>query len=263
MSTMAKSNRAFRSKIASHRGGSDLWPENSMTAFRNTAERPVEQVEFDVHPTRDGLLVVHHDPTLDRMTDGEGPISARTFDELSAFIINGTEADRIPLLSDVLRLFKPTDLKIRLEIKGNANMQPYGGLEMQIATTLREQGMLNRSVITSFFTTVLETFGKIERETPRIWLVNRMVFRHTDGISSVLSIAKAQSLAEVALHATDLGSAEMKAAALAGIRLGAYGVNDEPTIRRMIDLGVDIFTTDRPDLALKIRAESSPVDGTQ
>ena len=60
--------------IASHRGGALLWPENSRIAFENTAKLPVEQVEFDVHPTRDGKLVVIHDDTLDRTTDGKGPV---------------------------------------------------------------------------------------------------------------------------------------------------------------------------------------------
>ena len=62
--------------IASHRGGALLWPENSRIAFEQTAKLPVEQVEFDVHPTRDGKLVVIHDDTLDRTTDGKGPVAA-------------------------------------------------------------------------------------------------------------------------------------------------------------------------------------------
>ncbi len=52
--------------IAAHRGGSLEWPENSPTAFRNTARMPVDQVEFDIHPTADGAIVVIHDATLDR-----------------------------------------------------------------------------------------------------------------------------------------------------------------------------------------------------
>jgi glycerophosphoryl diester phosphodiesterase len=63
--------------IASHRGGALLWPENSRIAFENTAKLQVEQVEFDVHPTRDGKLVVIHDDTLDRTTDGKGPVAAQ------------------------------------------------------------------------------------------------------------------------------------------------------------------------------------------
>ena len=231
-----------------------------MTAFRNTARLPVEQVEFDVHPTRDGQLVVHHDPTLDRMTDGEGPIAARTLDELSAFTITGTEDDRIPLLGEVLTLFKPTDLNMRLEVKGDAKKQRYGGLENKIAAMLSEHDMRERTVVTSFIAGVLDTFGEIEPEMPRIWLVRQEAFRDQGGINSMIRFAKAQGLSEIALHADDLTSTEMEATASAGIRLGAYATHDEPVIRRMFDLGVSVFTTDRPDLAIKIRAESSSSD---
>ena len=77
--------------IASHRGGALLWPENSSIAFENTAKLPVEeQVEFDVHPTRDGKLVVIHDDTLDRTTDGKGPVATRDWAELSKVVLKGT-----------------------------------------------------------------------------------------------------------------------------------------------------------------------------
>ena len=65
-------------EIASHRGGALLWPENSRLAFEQTAKLAVEQVEFDVHPTRDGQLVVIHDDTLERTTDGKGPVCRTT-----------------------------------------------------------------------------------------------------------------------------------------------------------------------------------------
>ena len=69
--------------IASHRGGALLWPENSRISFENTTKLAVEQVEFDVHPTRDGMLVVIHDDTLDRTTDGKGPVVAQDWSALT------------------------------------------------------------------------------------------------------------------------------------------------------------------------------------
>ena len=64
--------------IASHRGGSLEAPENSPTSFRHTAGLGVEQVEFDIHPTSDGHIVVIHDATLERTTDGVGSVAARS-----------------------------------------------------------------------------------------------------------------------------------------------------------------------------------------
>ena len=89
--------------IASHRGGALLWPENSRIAFENTAKLPVEHVEFDVHPTRDGKLVVIHDDTLDRTTDGSGPVAARDWAELSRLTLKGTGGQRMLLLDEHLQ----------------------------------------------------------------------------------------------------------------------------------------------------------------
>ncbi|MBX6374900.1 MAG: glycerophosphodiester phosphodiesterase, partial [Acetobacteraceae bacterium] len=80
-----------RPQIASHRGGAFLWPENSMTAFRETARLPVDQVECDVHLSADGEVVIMHDATLDRTTDARGPVVARSAAELrTAVRVKGT-----------------------------------------------------------------------------------------------------------------------------------------------------------------------------
>src|SRR5260370_727723 len=79
-------------EIASHRGGALLWAENSRLAFEQTAKLPVEQVEFDVHPSRDGRLVVIHDATLARTTDGAGAVCQHDWSELSKLILKGSGA---------------------------------------------------------------------------------------------------------------------------------------------------------------------------
>ena len=61
-------------KITGHRGARNLWPENSMTGFRNVLDLGVDAIEFDVHLTDAGELVVIHDATLDRTTDRTGPV---------------------------------------------------------------------------------------------------------------------------------------------------------------------------------------------
>ena len=71
-------------QIISHRGGAYLWPENSLLAFRQSLTLPVEVLECDVHPSSDGVPMVHHDATLERMTDLAGPLVARSAAELGA-----------------------------------------------------------------------------------------------------------------------------------------------------------------------------------
>ena len=69
-------------RIAAHRGGALLWPENSLTAFRSALALGVDLVELDVHLSRDGEVVVIHDPTLERTTSGQGAVRALGWDEL-------------------------------------------------------------------------------------------------------------------------------------------------------------------------------------
>src|SRR6185436_7266342 len=136
--------------IAYHRGGALLWPENSRIAFENTARLPVEQVEFDVHPMRDGKLVVIHDDTLDRTTDGKGAVAARDWPELAKVVLKGTGGQRMLLLDEVIEIFRPTPIILRIEIKCGPDRVPYPGHAARVADALRQARVLERSVITSF-----------------------------------------------------------------------------------------------------------------
>jgi len=242
-------------QIAAHRGGAGLWPENSMTAFENAARLDVDLVEFDVHPTLDGRLVVHHDPTLERMTNGNGPLVEKPYDELAGLTIRGTDNGRIPLLSEVIAVFRSTSIDFRIEIKADVNLVPYRGLEDKVARKIEVNNILHRTVITSFFINTLERFCAVATPHNMIWLVKATVFQQIGGIDSILSIAKKKGIAEIALHESVVDQPAVREAGKRGIRLGAFAVNDEPAIRRMLDLGVSTFTTDRPDLALKIRGQ--------
>src|SRR5258706_505876 len=94
--------------FAAHRSGELLWPENSLLAFRNALALGADFLELDVHLTRDGEVVVIHDPTLDRTTTGTGPVRARTLAELQAVRLKDREGavleEGIPTLDQVVAL---------------------------------------------------------------------------------------------------------------------------------------------------------------
>lgn len=225
-----------------------------MTAFRETALLPVDQVEFDVHPTSDGELVVHHDPTLDRMTNGTGAISDRTYAELTKLTINGTATDRIPLLAEVIELFRPTSIDLRLEIKADADRFRYRGLEPRIADALVKYDMQNRTTVTSFAIDTLLCFRESLPEIPLIWLIDRSVVRHIGDLEAVLQSAARRGVREIALHGSDLSEQNLQIAGELGLAVGAYAINDAASIRRMFELGVTVFTTNRPDLAIEAKS---------
>ena len=108
---------AGRPAIAAHRGGASLWPENSLTAFRGALGLGVDLVECDVHQTRDGEVLVVHDPTLERTTTGRGAVRDVAWAELAAVTVRGTSGERVPRLADVLALLRPAPVGLLLEIK--------------------------------------------------------------------------------------------------------------------------------------------------
>lgn len=238
--------------IASHRGGALLWPENSRLAFENTAKLPVEQVEFDVHPTRDGKLVVIHDDTLDRTTDGKGPVAARDWSELSKVVLKGTGGQRMLLLDEVIEIFRPTPIVLRIEIKCGADRVPYPGHAARVAEAIRQAKMLDRSAFTSFqLATVLEA-AAAARPSKHVWLVTPGV-QIDIGLANVIATAKGANVPMLGLRQNMLSTEIVAAVRAAGLGIGGWACNDAEAIARMLALQVDVFTTDRPDLAVAQR----------
>lgn len=244
----------IKTLIAAHRGGAELWPENSPTAFRNAARLGVEFVEFDVHLSRDGKLVVHHDPTLDRMTDRSGAIVDLDWAEIETAAIRGAGGESSPSLDDVIDIFAPSPIDLRVEIKLDARAAPYSNIERRVADVLAERDMLRRSVVSAFSLDTLDRFQKIATAGHGlIWLIAPPTLRHIGGIDTAVRLAKDFGVGEIAPRAPDMTPDLVQTARAAGLRVGAYAVNDRPTVRRMLDLEIDAFTSDRPDLALAER----------
>jgi glycerophosphoryl diester phosphodiesterase len=238
--------------IASHRGGALLWPENSRIAFENTATLPIEQVEFDVHPTRDGKLVVIHDDTLDRTTDGRGPVAAQDWATLSRLVLKGAGGQRMLLLDEVIEIFRPTPIAMRLEIKCGPDRVPYPGHAARVAEALRQAKVLERSVLTSFqLGTVVEAVAAARRMN-HVWLVLPQV-QVDIGLGNVIAAAKAAGVPMLGLRQNMLTAAIVATVRAAGLGIGGWAGNDDEAIAHLLELEVDVFTTDRPDLAIARR----------
>jgi glycerophosphoryl diester phosphodiesterase len=241
--------------IASHRGGALLWAENSRMAFEQTARLPVEQVEFDVHPSRDGRLVVIHDATLERTTDGTGAVCRHGWADLCRLTLKGSGGQRMLLLEEVIEIFRPTSINLRLEIKAGPDRVPYHGHTARIVAALAAWGILERTALTSF---QLGTVAEVPRHgvaMSHVWLVTPDL--QTDiGLEAVIGLARAQGVPMLGLRGNRLDEAAVTRVRAAGLGIGGWACNDASLIAKMFDLGVDVFTTDRPDLAVALRAAS-------
>jgi len=237
--------------IASHRGGSLEWPENSPMAFRHTAALPVDQVEFDIHPTADGEIVVIHDATLERTTDGSGPVAARTLAELKALTLRGTADDRMLTLAELAALFAPTAITLRMEVKPDNAHCPYPGLLPRALAVLDAAGMRGRTVVTSFQAETVAEAAAAPGLAGAIWLVAPPV-QDDIGVASIAAVAGAIGVSAVGLRHNRLDEAVIGRLRASGLAVGAWAVNDEAAICAVLALGVDVFTTDIPTRALAL-----------
>jgi glycerophosphoryl diester phosphodiesterase len=238
-------------QIASHRGGAILWPENSPTAFRQTALLPVEQVEFDIHLSADDAVVVIHDPLLDRTTEARGPVRALPLSALQQIRLKGTAGETIPTLAEVAAIFRPTPVKLRMELKTGVDDARYPGMLDKAIAILTEAGMLDRTTPTSF-RLELAAAAQGRFGGPAIWLVSRFCLQDA-GLVGVIAAAKSSGIAALSLNAESCDEATIAICRQAGISVGAWAVNGEDATRRILELGVDIFTTDDPLMALRLR----------
>ena len=261
-------------RLAAHRGGARLWPENSLRAFRESLALGVDLLELDVHLTADGHVVVIHDAQLERTTNGRGSVGERTAAELVDVRLRDPDGaltdERVPTLEDVLALVAPSRAGLLVEVKGpvtgvnvmyergdgDARITPgpaYAGLVGKTLALLRRRSMLGRVNVMGFSPEVITEMRALEPAVPTTFLVAAAHVRHVDARPEA-TVAWAQRLG-----ATDLGIQHtlaspqlMNAARAAAVRVGVWTVNDEEAMRRAIALGVDVLTTDRPDLACRV-----------
>jgi glycerophosphoryl diester phosphodiesterase len=226
-----------------HRGASALAPENTIAAFEKAVELGADVIELDLHMSQDGELVVIHDDTLDRTTDGSGPVRERSLGELmrldaGRWFGEGFAGQRIPRLDEVLDRFAGK-VPLALEIKAGSTFFP--GIEEKVISALRERAAIDHAAVASFDHYALRRLKEIE---PTIRTAALLVGRPVS-LSALAGPAKADGLA---LEASFVTKTEVEACRAAGLQLVVWVVNDPAQMRHFIRLGVDGIITDRPDL---------------
>jgi glycerophosphoryl diester phosphodiesterase len=146
-------------QVIAHRGGASYAPENTLAAFRNSIDHGVDWLEFDVQMTQDGALVVIHDETVDRTTDGTGPVRELTLEQIRT--LDAGNGEKVPTFEEVLGLAKTHTVKILPETK-SAHLYP--GIEGKLLQALEQAGYLDQTVIQSFEPDSLE---KLHRLNPQ------------------------------------------------------------------------------------------------
>ena len=238
--------------LAAHRGGAALWPENSLLAFRNAIALGADFIEFDVHLSKDGQLVVIHDPTLERTTTGAGPVKDRTVAELKAVRLKdrtgAVTGETVPTLDEVVAVAAQGKRRMLLEIKVDAARARYPGIEEKVLALLDRHGMAASTVVMAFGA---PTWRRVRELRPDIATCALYSARSLAGISlsAELAMLRAAAVPFVGIEHTVVDAATVAEARKAGIGVGAWTVNDAVEMQRVIDSGAAILITDQPDLA--------------
>ena len=226
--------------VYAHRGGAALRPENTIEAFDHGLACGADGLEFDVHLSRDDVVVVHHDATLDRTTSGRGHLVDRTADELAEL--------RVPTLSAVLERYPAIPIIVEIKVDGVM-------LVRKVIDELRRAGAVERAAIGSFYSQPLLEARTYE---PRL---------RTGASKEETRWALYRSWVRWPLHATPyqefqvpersgltkiVSPAFVKYAHRAKLPVKVWTVDKEDDMHRLLDWGVDALITDRPDVAARV-----------
>ncbi|HUF22932.1 MAG TPA: glycerophosphodiester phosphodiesterase [Vicinamibacterales bacterium] len=246
--------------VYAHRGGAALAPENTMAAFERGMAEGADGLEFDVRLSRDGVPVVHHDPTLERTTDARGPVSALTADELARvdagsrftddagrFVFRG-QGIGVPTLDEVVRRFPSARLIVEMKDDTEA-------IADAVVNVLRKADALDRADIASFYARpVLEArrLGGGVRTGASQQEVRAALYAAWCGLSPRKPAYFGFQIPERAGRLRIVSRRFVRCVSRAGLSVAVWVVDDEAHMRRLLDWGVTGVITDRPDIAVPL-----------
>lgn len=255
-----------RPAVVAHRGGADLWPENTITAFRAARNVGVDAIELDIRVASDGTPVVIHDATVDRTTEGSGRVDSKTVEELQSldagYRFQSLEGSigtpyremgiRIPTLEQVLREFP--DMPLFMEIKAQDRI-----LVEEVVGLIGEYDREERTLVASEFGEVQEAVrdaipeiatSAVQGEIAPFFIAHRFF---VPGVYTPVSEAFLVPTSSGPFTVTTKRFIEN--AQRRNVYVGAFTINERDTMRTLIDRNIDAVITGRPDLMLELLGE--------
>jgi glycerophosphoryl diester phosphodiesterase len=262
MSASARRRRPFLDVdppvLFAHRGGSAAWPENTLLAFEEALALGVRYLETDVHLTKDGILVAHHDDRVDRTTNGTGFVADFTYDELSRldagfrFTRDGGQTYpcrgkgiTIPTLLSVFALSRNARLNVEIKPRGRDAVRRFWEL-------IDANGLHERVLVAAENDVQVKRFRRISKETVATSAGRRETIRFLVavrlGIERFVAFPfDALQVPVSSLGVTIVDHAFVLAAHRKGIQVHVWTIDEPHEMRRLLNLGVDGIMSDHPD----------------
>jgi glycerophosphoryl diester phosphodiesterase len=248
--------------VIAHQGGDGLWPGDTMYAFQHAADLGADVLEMDLHVTKDGVLVLMHDETVDRTTDGTGEIGSLTLDELKQLDAGYDWSDddgattpyrgqgiTVPTLEEVFQAFPGQ--RMLIEIK-----QVNQPINAKFCDLIHQYDLQDRVMVAAFSDPVMDLFREdcpgvatsaSQDEGANFILLSRVLL-------GFLSRPAYQSLQvpEESSGISIMNQRFVRSAHRSNLRVEPWTIDDPDKMREFIGWGVDGLITDRPDLMLEV-----------
>lgn len=241
--------------VTAHRGNSSEFPENTLPAFADAVQLGADWIELDIFRTKDGRLVVIHDPTTARTGDRNLTVSDSTLAELQSVdvatdfrrrthkTLQECPPEKIPLLEDVLRL-------IMRQEQTRVSIQPKMDCVAEAVAEIRKLGAQRWCGFNDGSLALMSKVKHLAPELPVFW------DRGSDAdIGADLPIARDRKFEMLVLHRSGITSEKIARIRGAGLDVGAWTVNDRTEMAKLLDLGVTRLYTDHPRRLLALRSE--------
>ena len=237
-------------RVYGHRGFAGIAPENTMASFREALKIGVDGIECDVHLSKDGHIVVCHDPTLDRTTNGTGPIGELDWVQLRALDAGSWfspeyAGERIHSLAELLELVSDHSILLNIELK--TEKANYAGLERMVVELLTRYGMVERSTISSFN---FDSLVKIKSLLPDI--TTAAIYKNMDGISDFWDVCATIGVNNLHPRLRELSRETVAEAHRRGYVVNVWTPDDRSDLERALAIGVDGVITNYPNRAKSI-----------
>ena len=221
-----------------HRGASEYYPENTLSSFYAGVEMGANGIENDIQRTKDGVLVVFHDDTIDRVTDGSGKVSDYTYRELLRFTVKNEKYnrfDKIMTFEEFLKYFAWRDLTLAIELK-------QFGIAKDVIDMIDDYGARDKCIITSFKYEELVAAREYDKDFRLGFLYSGAT--DADRIEKLKAINATQACPK----ATVLTPEELKLIHENGFECRGWGIANTEIMANAVEMGIDAgMTVNFPD----------------
>lgn len=223
--------------IYAHRGASEYYPENTLSSFAAGVDMGADGIETDVQISKDGVLMIYHDDTMEEKTGFTGSICDYTYEELRAARVKNEKYGREDVLmtfEDFLKYFAWRDLTFAIELK-------VAGIAAPVIDMMRKYNVLEKSIITSFKYEALTECYAYDKSVRLGWL-------YTERREDTLDLLAAIHAYQACPMAKDITKEDIAAYKAAGLTCRAWGISDTDMMKYAVEIGVDSgMTVNFPD----------------